>query len=447
MGGVFINYRSGGGREQIVDDLQERLIAHFGAGQAFVDRSSIPKGADYRLELDGRLKDCDVVLAVIHDTWTADLKPEPDWVIRELTLAFTLGKTVIPVLLHEKVRLSADRLEPPVNVLVYQQAHLITRPLEELTGRLDQLVRMPWQPGKRVRVSQFHPRRMVGYVAALLALAGVTLPKLLVPVHAREVVAETVALSLLLMVIPVLALIVLFLTKGMINRGEQGVQEMRLGEYYRRVAIPLGVLGIVLIAAMVVGLRPSWDVLPLLVFGVIVAVMAVMFTMNADRRAERRREDEWPQLLPLPIKWAHVRRELARLRRRMAAVPPDLPLGRELRERLRTSLDDLTGAVGTLRLDAGRGRVRWVVEDHHVLLWVASTWIAATIGAMFAVASPQHRLVALTVTAGASAVLALATLEIGYRRQRWLRRTIADETQVAVGELENDYTSMTERRS
>jgi len=241
---------------------------------------------------------------------------------------------------------------------------------------------------------------MVVSVAALLGLVALTLPQLLIPDSrvVREAVADAVALSLLLMAVPPIAMIAMHLAKARMNRSEAGAQEIGLAEYYQRIANPLGVLSVLLIGSMVVILS-SWAVVPFLIFGVLLMVTTIVLTMNNERRAERRREAEWPMLLSIPIRWAHLRRELGRLRRKMAAAHKKRRLSREMRDRISTSLTDMGNAVTMLERDVRRGRIRWIIEDHHQLLWLYIAWIAVPLGALIAAVAPRFIWIATATTA------------------------------------------------
>jgi len=319
--------------------------------------------------------------------------------------------------------------------------------VDDLIDELERYVAPRWQPGEREHTGQFHPHRMVVYVAALLGLVALTLPQLLIPDSrvVREAVADAVALSLLLMAVPPIAMIAMHLAKARMNRGEAGAQEIGLAEYYQRIANPLGVLSVLLIGSMVVILS-SWAVVPFLIFGVLLMVTTIVLTMNNERRAEQRREAEWPMLLSIPIRWAHLRRELGRLRRKMAAAHKKRRLSREMRDRISTSLTDMGNAVTMLERDARRGRIRWIIEDHHQLLWLYIAWIAVTLGALIAAVAPRFIWIATATTGLSALALALVTVEFGYRRQRWLRRTITQETEGTLAELRDQFEEMANRR-
>ncbi|MGW4210939.1 NACHT domain-containing protein [Lentzea sp. NPDC004789] len=114
---IFINYRTGDGDFAAVL-VDRELAAVFGSEHVFLASRSIPPGVDFDKEIESRLADCVVVLAVIGNRWleacdehgVPRLDLDDDWVRRELVLARRLGITVIPVFLDSTPRLAAARL-------------------------------------------------------------------------------------------------------------------------------------------------------------------------------------------------------------------------------------------------------------------------------------------------------------------------------------------------
>jgi hypothetical protein len=104
-GGVFINYR-GEDSQSYGALLHLALSRTIGSGQIFLDSESIPAGVDFVDQLIWRVRDADIVLAVIGSRWltAADsagrrrIDNPRDWVRRELVEALNVGTRVIPVL-------------------------------------------------------------------------------------------------------------------------------------------------------------------------------------------------------------------------------------------------------------------------------------------------------------------------------------------------------------
>ncbi len=106
MSGIFINYRTGDGKEtahRIYEEFSER----YGEKSVFFAKHSIELGDDFPHALMSAVRDSDVVLAVIGKQWVEAEHPdspgrpalgrEGDWVRRELEEAFETGVPVVPV--------------------------------------------------------------------------------------------------------------------------------------------------------------------------------------------------------------------------------------------------------------------------------------------------------------------------------------------------------------
>jgi hypothetical protein len=107
-GKIFINYRRGddaGNTGRLFDRLQDI----FKPEQLFLDVDNIPPGRDFVRELNDRVAECDIVLAVIGKTWleahnaAGDRRlDDPDDFVRiEIVSALNQGKLVIPVLVGD----------------------------------------------------------------------------------------------------------------------------------------------------------------------------------------------------------------------------------------------------------------------------------------------------------------------------------------------------------
>jgi hypothetical protein len=105
MSGIFISYR----REDsapYAGRLYDRLCAHFGADQVFMDVDDIPPGADFAAHIDAKVGSCDAMVVVIGKGWltarNADgqlrLSDPSDFVGLEVSLALQRSVLVIPVL-------------------------------------------------------------------------------------------------------------------------------------------------------------------------------------------------------------------------------------------------------------------------------------------------------------------------------------------------------------
>lgn len=116
---MFISYRrsdtGAAGRQ-----LAEAVAHRFGADHVFFDTRSIDVGADWRGEIDRRVRDADVVLAVIGPHWVARAQERASWtaldsdeedVLRsEIEAAFESRALVLPVLVDDAQMPPRERL-------------------------------------------------------------------------------------------------------------------------------------------------------------------------------------------------------------------------------------------------------------------------------------------------------------------------------------------------
>ena len=129
-GRVFISYR----RQETAwpaRQLYELLSERFGADQVFKDIDTIEPGDDFVEKVTGAVGSCDVLLAMIGETWLTitgeDGQPrlhDPDDYVR-LEIETALGRSdvrVIPILVDSARMPKADELPPKLRPLARRQA-------------------------------------------------------------------------------------------------------------------------------------------------------------------------------------------------------------------------------------------------------------------------------------------------------------------------------------
>jgi hypothetical protein len=434
VGGIFISYRHSHERGVFVKDLGRQLVEHFGEALVFLDTESIRAGRDFSVELTHRLEDCDVVVAIIHPGWITELRhADEDWVRTELELALDFGKPVIPLLLDGARLPTVGDLPPTISKLSLRQAVKVERgtPGPQL-GRLIECLEpdvLTWIRGSAESAEPTPPRPWVGGVAAAAARAALVAPWVFLPddLVAREVAHELWAWPLLLMLAPLAAVTVISWTGRSLDAGEQVVQDLSLGRYFLRVALPLGVFGAGTTFAMVreFPLLPT----PVLLLAVTVATACLIVTILGHHKEELRRENEWPQTLAAPIRAAHIRQELARLDRKLR----ELTSGQRFlprRDRLEQAMSQsrhLMSAGNALRVDAARGRWRWLTSDHPWIVIAAGVWVAGAVGLVAALALPTSDPWWPIGAAAFAASVAAVTVEMAYRHQRERRLAVVHE--------------------
>ena len=157
---IFISYRRSDS-EDVAGRIYDRLVAHFGDDAIFKDVDDIPFGADFRDYLNESLDQCQVVLAVIGNTWLnagngqgkRRLDNPADWVRLELEEA--LGRKtmlVVPLLVSRASLPRADDLPQSMANLAYRNSAQ-ARPdpdfhkdMSRLIGQLEQYFARLSQP-------------------------------------------------------------------------------------------------------------------------------------------------------------------------------------------------------------------------------------------------------------------------------------------------------------
>src|SRR5262245_6875292 len=101
---MFLSYRRADAAA-ITGRIFDRLVARYGRDVVFMDIDDIPIGTDFKKYVDGILRKCDVLLAVVGTKWlgaevvgTPRIFVEADPVRNELLSALRLNIPIIPVL-------------------------------------------------------------------------------------------------------------------------------------------------------------------------------------------------------------------------------------------------------------------------------------------------------------------------------------------------------------
>lgn len=98
---IFISYRREDSPSAAVL-LRDYLATHFGDEHIFMDVRSIPEGARFKDEINRKLRECDVLLAIMGKEWPSERLKNPDDFVRlEITTAIDEGVRVIPVLVEQ----------------------------------------------------------------------------------------------------------------------------------------------------------------------------------------------------------------------------------------------------------------------------------------------------------------------------------------------------------
>lgn len=129
MSGIFISYR----REDsaaYAGRLYDRLCAHFGADQVFMEADDIPPGADFAAHIGAKVGSCDALIAVIGKNWLTArnsdgrlrLSDPNDVVGLELALALQRKILLLPVLVGGASMPKPEELRSNLKALVGRNA-------------------------------------------------------------------------------------------------------------------------------------------------------------------------------------------------------------------------------------------------------------------------------------------------------------------------------------
>ena len=189
MSGIFISYR----REDsapYAGRIYDRLCAHFGAAQVFMDVDDIPPGADFTAHIDAKVGSCDAMIVVIGKEWltarNADgqlrLSDPNDFVGLEISLALQRDVLVIPVLvggakiprpeeLRRDLKPLAQRNAVTLNDQDFQRdTDILLQALEKVPGLRTPIIRVNGDPKTELRKKLLG--RLVWKVPLIIALVS-----------------------------------------------------------------------------------------------------------------------------------------------------------------------------------------------------------------------------------------------------------------------------------
>ena len=124
---IFVSYRRTDSAD-ITGRIYDRLIGRFGREPIFKDVDSIPLGLDFKEYLEKKVAECDVLLAIIGDSWldTQDasgkrrLYDPSDYVRIEIQTALERSIPVIPLLVRDAHMPAEKDLPCSLQKLVYR---------------------------------------------------------------------------------------------------------------------------------------------------------------------------------------------------------------------------------------------------------------------------------------------------------------------------------------
>jgi hypothetical protein len=188
MSGIFISYR----REDsapYAGRLYDRLCAHFGADQVFMDVDDIPPGADFVAHIEATIASCAAMVVVIGKNWltasNADgqlrLSDPSDYMSLEIALALQKNILVIPVLVYGATMPQPKDLPKHLSGLAQRNAIILndqdfqrdTQPLLQTLERIPGLAR-GGSPVSTTKARPIATRRRKLWVAPIVLLMVMT---------------------------------------------------------------------------------------------------------------------------------------------------------------------------------------------------------------------------------------------------------------------------------
>jgi TIR domain len=145
MARIFISYRRDDAG-YVASMVRQRLEADFGAGAVFMDIDNIPLGVDFRDHLSDAVANCDILVALIGETWAGPQAGSPqrriedpqDFVRIEIEAALKRGIPVVPVLIDKAQLPAAHTLPETLRELPFRNAAEL-RAGRDLDAHLDKL--------------------------------------------------------------------------------------------------------------------------------------------------------------------------------------------------------------------------------------------------------------------------------------------------------------------
>ena len=151
---IFISYRRSD-RALAAHWVHREVAAKFGKESVFFDVDGIPAGFDYRVFLQEKVSECDVLLAVIGDDWLdvrdvhgkRRLDHDNDFVRIEIEAALQRNILVIPVLVENARMPAAHELPTSMHQLSYRQAREVRsgHHLDDHFRQLNESIERAWR--------------------------------------------------------------------------------------------------------------------------------------------------------------------------------------------------------------------------------------------------------------------------------------------------------------
>ncbi|QQQ78175.1 TIR domain-containing protein [Saccharothrix sp. 6-C] len=458
--GIFLNYRQNRyasperddlekvPHAQLVEAIADRLRRHFGAHVVFLD-TELRTGAHYPSELRRKLRESEVLVAVLHPGWTDDLtdrrmrlRPdEYDWVHQEIGIALREGIHVFPLLIGEAELPPRNRLPEDIRDMSFAQARWIRfgsweQDLRLLIQALEHHVRAAAVPEMKVPAE---PALRPRWEFAAAFLLGVLLPVGMTwllqddPWERAVFLTALTIVVLLMMVLWAGGLFLLYRIRRWLDTVDEAAAKIA---HDQKSAVIIGstVAGFAVAFLFTDNTFDSQTRILLLA-----AIVAIAITSGAKWILRFRTPQDWPKS-ELPASTTNVRAELDLVAKHISGHEPLLT--RLQRDQAMFSLRQIEETTAVLERLAARGRWEWlrsaVPWGWANALLIGAVWGAAVgsvvnylVGGGTAWWAPPLGLLAC-VTAAASL---WGCTEFAFLRQRWQRSVVVRAVPARLAEL------------
>ena len=143
MANIVISYRRDDSKWS-ADRIFDRLEAHYGKGNVFMDIDSIPFGLDFREHIRETLNRCDVMIALVGPNWIGrdpsgnHILNETDWVRIEIESALNKKIPLIPLLIDGSRMPKPEDLPDVLKNFVFRQSAALDR--DNFRAQMDKLI-------------------------------------------------------------------------------------------------------------------------------------------------------------------------------------------------------------------------------------------------------------------------------------------------------------------
>lgn len=176
---IFISYRRSDSQD-VTGRIYDRLVAAWPHGIVFKDVDNIPIGTNFLTYLQDTVVSSKVVLVIIGRAWLTavdekgqrKLNLQDDHVRREIFLALSTGKTVIPVTVSNATMPTTSELPADIVECVFRNGHPV-RPDPDFHHDVDRLISHVAQvicraPASRLPDKRHRPRYLTKYLVCFM---------------------------------------------------------------------------------------------------------------------------------------------------------------------------------------------------------------------------------------------------------------------------------------